>query len=458
MHSSAILILAAGLGTRMRSSLPKVLHKVAGRTLLDHILRTSRQLYPEKIIVVVGHQAERVKESVDADDVIWVTQSSQQGTGHAVKSAIHELRDYHGDVIILNGDVPLLRPQTLVRMQQEHVSDDRAVTVLSTIIDPPTGYGRIVRTATGNLMRIVEEKDANHIQREIKEINSGTYMIGSQNLCSWIDQLSNDNAQGEYYLTDVVTIARDHGLKTALCLHDDHRELSGTNNRHQLSQLEETHRNRLVHEWMERGVTFVDPHSCWLADDVVFGRDTVVHPNVVIGTGCYFGEGCEIGPFAHIAESRIGDNVRILPFTHVEGATMSGDNPVGPYARIRPGTELGTGAKVGNFCETKKARIGAGAKVNHLSYIGDATVGKRVNVGAGTITCNYDGVNKYQTVIGDGAFIGSDTQLVAPVTVGQGAVIGAGTTVTKDVPADSLALSRTPQKVIPDWSTRKRKQ
>ncbi|MBF0587639.1 MAG: bifunctional UDP-N-acetylglucosamine diphosphorylase/glucosamine-1-phosphate N-acetyltransferase GlmU [Magnetococcales bacterium] len=457
----AVIILAAGQGTRMRSKRPKVLHHLAGQPLLYHVIQAARALDPQRMVVVVGHGADQVQSTFAGQPQIeWAIQDRQLGTGHAVQCALPALEGVDGDVLILNGDVPLIQSSALQTFLDAHRTDRRLVSVLSTTIDPPTGYGRIVRNEAGEFLRIVEEKDADNSTRVLTEINSGTYAVQLNFLRHALSTLSNNNAQGEYYLTDIISSALNQHPSphpTGCYLHPDFFSLSGVNNRRHLAALERAFRDRLVERLMDEGVTFIDPESCWLDADVNIGPDTVIHPNVILGPEVTIGANCTVGAFCHISRSRIGDECEILPFCHLDGATLEGGNPVGPYARLRPLAELAPNAKVGNFCEVKKARIGHGSKVNHLTYIGDATIGRGVNVGAGTITCNYDGANKHQTIIGDGAFIGSDVQMVAPVNVGAGAVIGAGTTVTKNVPDDALALSRPKQVHIPNWRKRSTK-
>ena len=450
MSSLAVLVLAAGQGTRMRSSLPKVLHELAGWPLLQHVLQAVHSLRPERIIIVTGHKAEQVETALANEAITWVRQEEQKGTGHAVLSAMPALAGFVGDILILNGDTPLVESHTLETFVGHHRRERRELSVLSMTIPSPTGYGRVVRDAAGGLLQVVEEKDADAQIKNITEVNSGIYCVASKNLPKWLGQINNDNAQGEYYLPDIIPMAVKTGTGAAYH-HPDSLSLAGVNNRQQLSSLERVFRDRKVVQLMDAGVTFVDPDSCWLAPDVQVGRDSVIFPNVILGVDVVIGEGCRVGPFCEIRQSAIGDGTVIKAFSHIEGAICKGPNEIGPYARLRVGSILETKAKVGNFCELKKAHIGAGSKVNHLSYVGDTDMGEGVNVGAGTITCNYDGVNKHKTTIGDYVFIGSGTQLVAPVTLARGVVIGAGSTVTKDVPAGALALTRAKQKHIENW-------
>ena len=458
MNPLTILILAGGQGTRMRSGLPKVLHELAGQPLLGHVLAAARRLRPARLVVVTGHQSQRVESVLAAPDITWVLQPEQQGTAHAVQCALPVLEGLTGDLLILSGDHPLIEAGTLETLLDHHRRKGCGLTLLSTTIDPPTGYGRVVRDAVGHLERVVEHKDADEVQRGITEVNAGIYCVDLARLPGWLARVENANVQGEYYLPDIVPMAIAEG-GAAVFHHADAHELSGVNDRRQLAGLERAFRDRLAGRLMDEGVTFVDPGSCWLAADVVIGRDTVIQPNVILGPGVEIGAECRIGPFCEIRDSRIGPGCEVRGFCHLEGAQLEGGNVIGPYARLRPGSDIRTLAKVGNFCEVKKSVIGAGSKVNHLSYIGDTEMGGGVNVGAGTITCNYDGFTKHRTVIGDNVFIGSDTQLVAPVTVGSGAVIAAGTTVTKAVPADALALARVEQRHIAGYAeTRRRKK
>ncbi|MBF0263232.1 MAG: bifunctional UDP-N-acetylglucosamine diphosphorylase/glucosamine-1-phosphate N-acetyltransferase GlmU [Magnetococcales bacterium] len=456
MKRCSVLVLAAGQGTRMRSHLPKVMHALAGRPLLWHILRAVRGLNPERLVVVTGFGAEQIEREMADSDIHWVRQEERLGTGHAVRCALPALRGLSGDLLILNGDHPLITTDILADLLAFHRQSGRAVTLLSTQLDNPLGYGRVVREASGELARVVEEKDASDAERAITEVNTGFYCVSLERLPGWIARIGNANAQNEYYLPDILPMAVAEGGAAVWCLRDP-VSLSGVNDRAQLAELERAFRDRRIAEWMARGVSFVDPASCWVAADVEIGMDTVIEPNVVLGPGSWIGERCRIGPFCHIVESMIATDSVVLPFCHLEGAEVESECVIGPHARLRPGARLAPKVKVGNFCEIKKSSIGAGSKVNHLSYIGDAQIGSGVNIGAGTITCNYDGVHKHRTVIGDQVFVGSDVQFVAPLQIGARATIGAGTTVTKDVPPDSLAISRAHQTHVMGWSERRNK-
>ncbi|MBF0180399.1 MAG: bifunctional UDP-N-acetylglucosamine diphosphorylase/glucosamine-1-phosphate N-acetyltransferase GlmU [Magnetococcales bacterium] len=454
MNRCSVLVLAAGQGTRMRSRLPKVLHRLAGRPLLWHILRAVRGMRPDHLAVVTGFGADLVERELAAPDIHWVRQEERRGTGHAVMCALPVLEGLSGELLILNGDHPLVETGVLEALLEEHRREGNLLTLLSTVLEKPDGYGRVVRDARGGLARIVEEKDADAAVRALTEVNTGFYCVDVARLAEWLAHITDQNAQNEYYLPDIVPLAIAEG-RVGVLRAADAVALSGVNDRAQLAGLEVAMRARLTARFMAAGVTFVDPASCWLAADVEIGPDTVIEPQVMLGPGSVVGEGCHIGPFCRIQESLIGSGTRVHAFCHLDGAVIEGASEIGPYARLRPGTQLASRAKVGNFCELKKAVIGEGSKVNHLSYIGDAEVGSGVNVGAGTITCNYDGVHKHRTVIEDHVFVGSDVQFVAPVRVGAGATIGAGTTVTRDVPAAALAVSRTAQTHIERWAEKK---
>ncbi|MBF0147214.1 MAG: bifunctional UDP-N-acetylglucosamine diphosphorylase/glucosamine-1-phosphate N-acetyltransferase GlmU [Magnetococcales bacterium] len=456
MTQLTVLILAAGQGTRMCSDRPKVLHELAWQPLLQHVISAVKPLAPERMLIVTGHGAEQVEQAFADQAITWIRQKEQKGTGDAVRSALPTLHGASGNLLILAGDIPLIRSEILDRMVHAHDAAGRPLTLLSTTLEHPTGYGRVVRGLDGEVQAVVEERDANAEIRTIREINSGIYLVALSHLEGWINRLNPNNAQGEYYLPDIVAMALEEGGIHAMH-HTDSQSLEGINDRSQLARAERVFRDRKVAALMASGVTFTDPESCWVAADVTIGRDTNIAPHNILGPGVVIGSQCQIGPFCHLVDTTIGPEVHIDAFSHLEGANIVGHSGVGPFARLRPGALLERGAKVGNFCEIKKSRIGEGSKVSHLAYIGDADIGRKVNVGAGTITCNYDGKNKFKTVIEDGVFIGSDTQLIAPVRLGRDAVIAAGTSVSKDVPEGALAITRVPQRHIPDWHQRKKK-
>jgi bifunctional UDP-N-acetylglucosamine pyrophosphorylase/glucosamine-1-phosphate N-acetyltransferase len=452
-----VIILAAGLGTRMKSDTIKVLHHAAGRPIIDYVIDLANDLSDQKPVVIIGHQREAVQTSI-GDRARYAVQDQQLGTGHAVLQASTALT---GDlsarrILILSGDVPLTRTETLRALLEEHERSGNALTLLTMKLDEPAMYGRIVRDSGGAVQRIVEAKDATDDEKKINEVNAGIYVFEGGNLFDLLRGLAPDNAQGEYYLTDTLAILRNGGKRVGAMIVSDPIEAVGVNSRAELATVEAEIQRRVVDSLMREGVTFRNPATVVIDSTVKIGRDTVVYPFVTLEANTRIGERCVIDPGSHLHNVTIGNDVHIRSGTVAEDAVIEDEATVGPYAHLRPGTKLGPHVKVGNFVETKKAVFGAGAKASHLSYIGDAEVGADVNIGAGTITCNYDGVNKFKTVLEDGVFIGSDTQLVAPVRVGRGAYVGAGSTLTKEVTADALALSRTPQKVVEGWAARKR--
>ncbi len=446
------IILAAGQGTRMKSAQPKVLHTVAGKPMLAHVIATAKALGSTHVHVVHGHGGEAVRAALAAEHVEWVEQVEQLGTGHAVEQALPAIPDA-AQVLVLYGDVPLVTADTLRPLLSPARS---GLAILTTELEDPTGYGRIVRGATGAVQEIVEQKDADSDELAIREINTGLLAAPADRLRDWLGRCSNDNAQGEYYLTDVVALAAAGGQSVTAITADDPVEVSGVNTRAQLAMLERAWQARTARSLMAAGVTLMDPARFDVRGELHCAQDVVIDVNCVFEGEVELGEGVHIGPNCVLRDCRVEAGARIEAHSVLEGAAVGPQAVVGPFARLRPGAELADGARVGNFVEVKKSMIGPGSKVNHLSYIGDAQVGAAVNIGAGTITCNYDGVNKHRTVIEDGVFIGSDTQLVAPVTVGRNAVVGAGTTVTRDADPDSLVVSRAPQKTIPGWAKRRR--
>lgn len=443
-----VLILAAGLGTRMRSNLAKVLHLLDGRPLINHVCRTASALAPRKIYVVIGHQGEDVKTAVwkelDSDRVEFVWQKEQLGTGDAVNSAREFLEDQDSTLLVLSGDVPMIRPETLAALIQQHYNHrgrGADCTILTVKLSDPHGYGRILRDDAGRFEKIVEQKDADEDQLLISEINSGIYCFNTNKLFAALSGVGNNNAQGEYYLTDVPRLLRDAGEEISLYQHGESREVSGINNRAELSDLERIVRRRTVSRLMlDYGVSFIDPKNVYISEQAKIGRDTVIFPNVSIEGETEIGDGCTIRSGTRIANSKIAHGVEILDNCVITDAEIESLCKIGPFAHLRPKTHLAEGAKIGNFVEVKNSTVGRNSKANHLTYLGDATIGENSNIGAGTITCNYDGVNKHKTKIGDNVKIGSDTMLVAPVEIGDGAITGAGSVVTKDVPANKLVV------------------
>lgn len=442
-----VLILAAGLGTRMRSHTAKVLHKLGGRPLVAHVCRTAAALSPRRIYTVVGHQAAEVKQAVEEElgaegGARFITQTEQRGTGDAVMAARGELADANSTLLVLSGDVPLIRPETLGALVQQHRTHrgrGAACTVLAVRLDDPAGYGRIVRDAENRFERIVEQKDASAEERLLNEINAGIYCFETRSLFPALAQVQPANAQGEYYLTDVPGILRAAGEDVSIYLHPDAREVSGINTRVELAEFERILRVRTLRRLMlDSGVTFIDPTNSYVSPEAQVGRDTVVHPGTHIEGRTVIGEGCEIRHGARITDSRIGNGVTVKDHCLITDSDIDDNCTIGPFAHLRMNARMENGSTVGNFVEMKKSRLGRKSKAMHLTYLGDATVGERSNIGAGTITCNYDGVNKHATTIEDDVKIGSDTMLVAPVRVGARSVTGAGSVVTKDVPPDSL--------------------
>jgi bifunctional UDP-N-acetylglucosamine pyrophosphorylase/glucosamine-1-phosphate N-acetyltransferase len=443
-----ILVLAAGKGTRMRSDLPKVLHPIGGKALVQHVVDTARKVGGEQILIIVGHGAEKVEERMAAPDVKFALQAQQLGTGHAVQQALPHLRN-DASVLILYGDVPLTRAETLQKLIA-HVSDQQ-MGLLTVNMQDPTGYGRIVRDVSGAVTAIVEHKDATDEQRKIAEINTGIMAVKAKHLQKWLPLLNNDNVQGEYYLTDIIAMAKADGIAIQVEQPNAVEEVEGINNRQQQAALERFYQKQKANELMVAGVTLLDPARIDIRGHLTVGRDVVIDVNCVFEGDVELGDGVVIEPNSIIINSKIGAGSHIKAYTHIEDSVLAVNCDIGPYARLRPGTNLADEVKIGNFVETKKAVIAKGSKVNHLSYIGDATIGTGVNVGAGTITCNYDGVNKFKTEIGDNVFVGSNSALVAPVKLGAGSTIGAGSVITKDVEPAELAIGRGKQRNIQGW-------
>ena len=442
-----IVILAAGKGTRMHSDRPKVLHELAGRSLLQHALDTARTLDPAKICIVYGHGGDAIPRAAAQPDVQMVLQEPQLGTGHALQQAMPYLEADHV-TLVLYGDVPLIRAETLLSLLQMALPGH--VALLTMVMDEPRGYGRIVRK-NGKVVSIVEEKDATPEERAIHEVNTGIMVVPNLHLTAWLAALKNDNAQGEYYLTDVIALAAQQGVEIATVQPAHHWEVLGVNSKSQLAHLERLHQHEQAQNLMERGVTLIDPRRIDVRGELKCGRDVQIDVNCVFEGRVVLGDGVSVGANCVLRDVDVAAGTRIEPFSLLEQAEIGAGCRIGPYARIRPGTRLADEVHIGNFVELKNSQVGYNSKINHLSYVGDTTVGAKVNIGAGTITCNYDGANKHRTVIEDDAFIGSNTQLVAPVTVGKGATIGAGSTITKDTPSGELTLSRSRQITIAGW-------
>ena len=453
-----VVVLAAGQGTRMKSGLPKVLHDLAGRALLDHVLKTAASLAPTTITIVIGHKAENVRDHVTGmKGTSTVVQEPQLGTAHALQQTEATLAGRSGTLVLLSGDVPLLRAETLQRLVETHRGANAAATVVTATVERPYGYGRILRGADGRIRRIVEERDASPKERQIREINGGIYAFDLAPLFDALRQVSASNAQGEYYLPDLISIYRSRGLGVETVVADDPREILGVNSRKELADVTAVLKTRRNEELMESGVTMVDPATTFVGPDVTIAADTTIHPGVYLEGRTRIGAGCVIHSGVRIVDSTVDDGVTINNFCVIVESHVARGARIGPFAHIRPQSHVGEDAHVGNFVELKKTSLGRGSKANHLSYLGDATIGEKVNVGAGTITCNYDGVSKHQTIIEDGAFIGSDSQLIAPVRIGKGAYVAAGSSVTDDVPPESLAIARSKQTNKAGWVSRKGK-
>ncbi len=450
----SIVILAAGQGKRMQSNRAKVIHQLAGMPMLQHVVDTSKALDPDQIIVVVGYCSDQVREVMEGQELCFVEQSEQKGTGHAVQQCLAELHEGN-DVLVLYGDVPLISIATIRNLLEE--AKGSALNILSFLPENAQGYGRILRQDDGSVRAIVEDKDATSAEKKIRESNSGILFIEGSELTRLIGGLENNNAQTEYYLTDVVKLAVHEGLKVSATLCADATELSGVNNQQQLADVESRYRQIQASRLMMQGVKLYDPMRIDIRGELQTGSDVEIDVNCVFEGTVTLGDRVHIGANCVIRNTTIDSDSLVLPMTLIDQAIIGRQVSIGPFARIRPGTECADGVKIGNFVETKKASIGAGSKVNHLSYIGDTQMGSEVNIGAGTIICNYDGVNKHQTIIENGVFIGSDTQLIAPVTIAEGSTIGAGSTITRDTPAHKLSLSRSKQVTINDWKRPVRK-
>jgi len=451
--------MAAGKGTRIKSKHPKVLHEVGGKPILAHVIATAEKVVPARdIFVIIGHEAERVREAVAGSGVNFVLQAEQRGTGHALMVTREAIAGKHYDhVIVLSGDAPLITAETIKKLSDFHIAQKATMTLLSSDLDNPYGYGRVLRKGgRSEVQAIVEEKSATPGQKKIREINSGFYAFDAPALYEYIDRLSTANPHGEYYLTDMAAVFHRARKKVVAIKTEDAGEVLGSNTRAEMIMLDARLRLAKCRALLEAGVTIYYPHTCVIDSDVEVGADTVIEPFVQLLGKTKIGEDCRIRSYSVIGNSVLGDGVTVRPGTLMEGSRIGAGAVIGPYSHLRPGSEVGEGAHVGNFVETKKIKLGKGSKANHLSYLGDAEIGEGVNIGAGTITCNYDGVNKYKTVIEDGAFIGSDSTLVAPVKIGRGSYVAAASCITDDVPADALALGRARQSVKEGWARAKR--
>ena len=460
MQELGVILLAAGQGTRMRSALPKMLHPLGGKALFLHALNRAQQLGPKRIAVIVGHGADAVRQAYPSSDVTWVIQQQQLGTGHAVLCAKEAFEDFHGDLLILSGDVPLIRESTLRAMVERHRSERAQVTLLTAVLENSQDYGRILRAAdgAGTITGIVEEKDASDAQRQIREVNAGVYVVSAPFLFAALSGVKNNNRQGEYYLPDIVTIGLAQGAVVQTVRVDDPREMMGVNTRKELAFMEKTLRESINKKWLLAGVTMKDPDTTYIDESVIIGKDTTIGPNTQLRGKTVIGERCQIDGSAFVSDAEIGDDVHVRFSVVMASCRVEHGGIIGPFAHLRPGTALGPNVHIGNFVEAKEAKLGAGTKANHLTYLGDVTIGRDTNIGAGTITCNYDGFQKYQSKIGDRVQVGSDTTLVAPITLGDDVYVATASTVRHDVPAGALVFNLREEKIREGWTAQKREQ
>jgi bifunctional UDP-N-acetylglucosamine pyrophosphorylase / glucosamine-1-phosphate N-acetyltransferase len=458
MTDLGVILLAAGQGTRMKSNVPKVLHPLGGKPLFLHALRTAQRLEPKRVAVIIGHGAGAVRDAYGRNDVIWITQEQRLGTGHAVQCAQKAFSDFSGDILILSGDVPLIEESTLEAMIKTHRESKAALTLMTVCLETPTGYGRILRDGHGEITGSVEEKDATEEQKRIREVNAGVYVAAARFLFAALAALKNDNRQQEYYLPDIVAIGLGRGKKVTTVRVADPREVRGINTREELALMEKTLQERINRKWMEAGVTLKDPHTTYIDEGVTIGKDTVIGPNTHLLGDTIVGERCRIDGSAYLTDVKIGDEVHVKFAVVAASSRIESGAIIGPFAHLRPGNSLGRNVHIGNFVEAKAATIGEGTKANHLTYLGDCTIGQGTNIGAGTITCNYDGFKKYRTTIGDRVQVGSDTTLVAPISLGDDVYVATATTVRSDVPAGALVFNEREERVREGWTERKRKK
>jgi bifunctional UDP-N-acetylglucosamine pyrophosphorylase / glucosamine-1-phosphate N-acetyltransferase len=458
MSELSVILLAAGQGTRMKSEIPKVLHPLGGRALFLHSLETARRLKPAIVAVVVGHGAAAIRQAHPSLEVAWVTQERQLGTGHAVLCAQDAFKNFSGDVLILSGDVPLIRERTLRAMLERHKSRRAALTVLTAKLDTPQGYGRILRGSAGAISGIVEEKDATPEQRETREVNAGIYVAAAPFLFAALGGVRNNNQQGEYYLPDIVGIGLAQGQRIETVIVEDAREMMGINSREELAAMEKNLRQSINQKWMQAGVTLKDPDTTYIEESVTIGKDTVIGPNTQLCGKTAIGAGCRIDGSAFLTNAVIGDEVHVRFSVVMTDCRIERGAIIGPFAHLRPGTDLSANVHIGNFVETKEAKLGEGTKANHLTYLGDVTIGRDTNIGAGTIICNYDGFHKYKTSIGDRVQVGSDTTLVAPISLGDDVYVATASTVRHDIPAGALVYNQREERVREGWTEQKRRQ
>jgi len=458
MHQLGIILLAAGQGTRMKSDLPKVLHSLCGKALFLHALETAQCLRPERIAVVVGHGADAVRQAYNGNRVAWAIQDKQLGTGHAVLCAQEAFNGFAGEIVILSGDVPLIQENTLRAMIERHCRRNAAATLLTAVLEDPKGYGRILRDAQGNLTGVVEEKDASAPQRKIREVNAGIYVASAPFLFAALGGVKNNNQQGEYYLPDIVAVGLDQGATIETVRAEDAREMMGVNTREELAFMEKNLRQSINKKWLLAGVTLKDPETTYIDEGVAIGKDTVIGPNTQLRGKTIIGERCHVDGSAFLTDAEIGDEVHLRFSVVMTGCRVERGAIIGPFAHLRPGTDLGPNVHIGNFVEAKEAKLGEGTKANHLTYLGDVTIGRDTNIGAGTITCNYDGFHKYKTNIGDRVQVGSDTTLVAPISLGDDVYVATASTVRHDIAAGALVYNPREERVREGWTEQKRRK
>jgi bifunctional UDP-N-acetylglucosamine pyrophosphorylase/glucosamine-1-phosphate N-acetyltransferase len=456
MRELGIILLAAGLGKRMKSSLPKVLHCLGGKPLLLYSFDTARSLSPQRIAIIVGHEADRVKRACDDKSLAWVFQDRQVGTGHAVRCAKEVFQGFSGDLLILSGDVPFISQKSLLGLLRHHRDIGASLTLLTAVLGDPSGYGRILRNDDGEITEIVEEPDATEKQRTIKEVNAGVYVVSPRFLFSALEELTDQNRQGEYYLTDIVGVALTSGKTVGTVQADDPGEVLGINTREELAIMEKKLQEKINRKWMENGVTLKDPQTTYIEEGVSIGKDTVIGPSTHLLGRTEIGERCRIDGNAYVTDTRLGNEVHLRFSVVLTGCRIDDGVVIGPFAHLRLGTSLGRNVHIGNFVETKEAILGEGTKANHLTYLGDVTVGRETNIGAGTITCNYDGFQKYRTTIGDRVQVGSDSTLVAPIRLGDDVYVATATTVRHDVPTGALVYNERSERVREGWTEQKR--
>jgi bifunctional UDP-N-acetylglucosamine pyrophosphorylase/glucosamine-1-phosphate N-acetyltransferase len=458
MHELGIILLAAGQGTRMKSDLPKVLHSLGGKALFLHTLETAQRLGPERVAVVVGHGADAVRQAYNGNGVTWAIQDKQLGTGHAVLCAQEAFNGFAGEIIILSGDVPLIQENTLRAMIERHRRRNAAATLLTAVLEDPKGYGRVLRDDQGNLTGIVEEKDASDVQRKIREVNAGVYVASAPFLFAALSGVKNNNQQGEYYLPDIVAVGLDRGATIETATAEDAREMMGVNTREELAFMEKNLRQSINKKWLLAGVTFKDPETTYIDEGVTIGKDTVIGPNTQLRGKTVIGERCQIDGSAFLTDAKISDEVHLRFSVVMTSCRVEHGAIIGPFAHLRPGTDLGPNVHIGNFVEAKEAKLGEGTKANHLTYLGDVTIGRDTNIGAGTITCNYDGFHKYKTNIGDRVQVGSDTTLVAPISLGDDVYVATASTVRHDIAAGALVYNPREERVREGWTEQKRRK